>query len=416
MPMDKAALVSLAAEFGRDTLIAQADMSTAVLDFGQVPGQDKKNEAKIFDKLPERRKFGRVNPVKSGLASGGFTAGGRTRRAPAQSDPKAGFYQHAMLEQDVDFNEDIVRVVEGAGGIDAAMEQIQLAGASCARLAERALIGHEVGTINEVEAIGTNVTINVNGGVAGLRPNMLVDRYASNGTTSVQLDMQITDVTDNGDGTGTITVASLTVASAVGERLFLAGSGGAATLTGTLRCVNLQDITAQTTVLYSGLVLADQPPGVVDATGGSWSNRRGKRLNARLVRNTGEKATHLLVHPYQEQEVYESQNPTLQFRPSDTLDVYGPRFMFDGAEVVVCNNQNETRIDFINAKSYTAEVHEFWPWSPVTVNGKDGSWGKDSMILSEDRHSLVLHLSMGLNLRVKRRDAFGAMTGLDVTV
>jgi hypothetical protein len=415
MPMDKAALVDLAAEYGRDTLIYQADFSTAIMDFGQIPGKDAKNEAKIFDKLPERHKFGRVNPVKGGLASGGFTQGGATRRAAANSTPVAGFYQHAMLEQDVDFNDDIVRVVEGPGGIDAAMEQIQLAGGSCARLVERALVGHRLSTVNEVEAIGLNRVVHVNV-VAGLRPNMLVDRYASNGTTVVQLGMKITDVTDNGDGTGTATFESLTVATAVGELLFIAGSGGDALLTGTQRCVNLQDITNQTTILYAGLALADQPAGVLDTAGGSWSNRRGKRMNARLVRNCGEKATHLLVHPYQEQEVYESQNPTLQFRPSDTLDAYGSRFMFDKAEVVCCNNQNEDRIDFINANSYTAQVHEFWPWSPTSVNGKDGSWGKDSMIVSEDRHSLVMHLSTGVNLRVKRRDAFGAMTGLDVTL
>lgn len=412
---DVAAVQDLAAEYGRDDLIEGGDFSTALFDFGQIPGVDAKDPAKVFDKVVERHKFGRVNPIKGGIASGGFTQGGATRRAPRQSSPKAGNYSHKMFEQDVELNSDIARVLDGPGGVRAVQTQIKLAGASGARLVERAIIGHELSTITEAVGVGSSVTIDVRK-VAGLRPNMLVDRYASDGTTLRQSDMEITDVEDNGDGTGTITVASLTGSDSVnGERLFIAGSGGAAAPTGTQRCINLQDATSSTDPIYSGLSAGDQDKGVVDDDGGSFTNRRGKRLNARLWRNVNAKATHLIVHPYQEQEIYEAQNPGLQFRPSDTMDVYGPRFMFDGAEVVVCNNQDEDRIDFVNANEYAAELHEFWEFSPSDVNGKDGSWGRNAFRESDDRHAIVAHLTAGFNMRFTRPDAFGAMTGLDVT-
>ncbi len=411
---DAAAAQHLAAEYGRDDLIEGGDFSTALYDFGQVPGKDKKDDAKVFDKVVERTKFGRVNPVKGGLASGGFTQGGATRRAPKQSTPKAGFYFHKMIEQDVELNSDIANVLDGAGGVKAVQLQIRLAGASGARLIERSIIGHELTTLSEVEAIGAAKTINCSK-VAGLRPNMLVDRYASNGTTLVQADMEITDVTDNGDGTGTVTVADLTVASASGERLFIAGSGGASTPTGTKRSINIQDACSTLDPVYSGLSALDQAKGKLDSAGGSFTNRRGKRVNAALYRNCGAKATHLLVHPYQEQEVYEAQNPGLTYRPSDTMDPYGPRMLFDGAEVVICNNQDEDRVDFLNADEFAAEFHEFWAFRPSDYNGKDGSWGRNAFKEMDDRHALVAHLTEAHNLRLTRPDAFGAMTGLDVT-
>jgi hypothetical protein len=413
---NRAALTTLLAEYGRDTLIEQGDFSTAIMDFGQIPGKDKKDSAKIFDKVPGKKPVGRVNPIKGGLASGGITKGGATRRAARSSTPKAGNYQHAMFEQDVDFDEDIVRLGDTDGGIEATMAQLKIAGASFARLLERAFIGHKLSTVNQVVGVGSDVTINVNV-VAGLRPNMLVDRYDSAGTTLVQANMEITDVVDNGDGTGTITVASLSPVSAVNELLFIAGSGGTANPFNVdpVRPVNLQDITGVGVILYSGLALADQPAGLLETGETSWSNRAGRRIMARLSTSVGEKASHILVHPYQAQEIYESQNQSLQFRPGDTLDVYGPRMTFDGAEIVECNSQNEDRIDFINARSHAAQVHEFWGPSPTDANGKDGRWSKESLQLSQDRHSLTLFLSAAYNLRVTRRDAFAAMTGLAVT-
>jgi hypothetical protein len=412
---NRAALTTLLAEHGRDTLIDQGDYSTSIIDFGQIPGKDKKDAAKIFDKVPGKKPVGRVNPIKGGLASGGITKGGATRRAARSSSPKAGNYQHAMFEQDVDFDEDIVRLGDTDGGIESTMAQLKIAGSSFARLVERALIGHELSTCNEVEAIGSAKTVNMTL-VAGLRPNMLVDRYASNGTTLVQADMEITDVTDNGDGTGTATFATLTAATAVGERLFVAGSGGAGNpfAPDPVRPVNLQDITAVGVILYSGLALVDQPAGLLETGETSWTNRAGRKLMGRLQTGVGEKATHILAHPYMAQEIYESQNQSLQFRPGDTLDVYGPRMTFDGAEVVECNSQNETRIDFVNARSHAAQIHEFWAPSPTDSNGKDGRWSKDSLQLSQDRHSLTLFLSAAYNMRVTRRDAFAAMTGLSL--
>jgi len=339
-----------------------------------------------------------VNELLFIAGSGGITKGGATRRAARSSTPKAGNYQHAMFEQDVDFDEDIVRLGDTDGGIEATMAQLKIAGASFARLLERAFIGHKLSTVNQVVGVGSAVTINVNV-VAGLRP------------------MEITDVVDNGDGTGTITVASLSPVSAVNELLFIAGSGGTANPFNVdpVRPVNLQDITGVGVILYSGLALADQPAGLLETGETSWSNRAGRRIMARLSTSVGEKASHILVHPYQAQEIYESQNQSLQFRPGDTLDVYGPRMTFDGAEIVECNSQNEDRIDFINARSHAAQVHEFWGPSPTDANGKDGRWSKESLQLSQDRHSLTLFLSAAYNLRVTRRDAFAAMTGLAVT-
>lgn len=413
---NKAALTNLLAEFGRDTLIEQGDYSTALVDFGQIPGKDKKDSAKIFDKVPGRKPVGRVNPIKGGVASGGITQGGATRRAPRSSNPKPGTYQHVMFEQDIDFDEDIVMLGDLEGGIDATMAQLRIAGSSFARLLERALISHKLSNVNQVVGVGANVTVNVQV-VAGLRPNMLVDRYDAAGTTRIQANMEITDVVDNGDGTGVITVASLSPASAIGEQLFIAGSGGTGNpfASNPTRNVNLYDITAPGVVLYQGLTLADQPPGLLVTDEGSWSNRGGRRLMGRLSAGVNEKATHILVHPYQAQEIYESQNQSLQFRPGDTLDVYGPRMTFDGAEIVECNSQNEDRIDFINARSYAAQIHEFWGPRPTGSDGKAGPWTKDSLQLSQDRHSLTLFLSAAYNMRVTRRDAFAAMTGLSVT-
>lgn len=413
---NRGSLTTLLAEYGRDTLIEQGDFSTAIIDFGQIPGKDKKDSAKIFDKVPGRKPVGRVNPVKGGIASGGITQGGATRRAPRSSTPKAGLYQHVMFEHDIDFDEDIVMLGDLEGGIESTMAQLKLGGASFARLLERAMISHKLSTLNQVVGTGSAVTVNVNV-VAGLRPNTLVDRYDSAGTTVVQRNMEITDVVDNGDGTGVITVASLTPASAVGELLFVAGSGGNGNpfASSPARNVNLYDITQPGVILYSGLNLADQPPGVQLDGELSWSNRAGRRLMGRLSTLVNEKATHILVHPYQAQEIYESQNQSLQFRAGDTLDVYGPRMTFDGAEVVECNSQNEDRIDFINARDYAAQIHEFWGPRPTASDGKAGPWTKDSLQLAQDRHSLTLFLSAAYNLRVPRRDAFASMINLAVT-
>jgi hypothetical protein len=58
------------------------------------------------------------------------------------------------------------------------------------------------------------------------------------------------------------------------------------------------------------------------------------------------------------------------------------------------------------------QVHEFWGFSPIDGSGKNGRWAKESLQLMHDRHSLTLFLNGAYNLRVTRRDAHGAMTGL----
>lgn len=412
MPFSKTTLVDLCSEFGRDELIQQADLETVIVDLRQMPGE-RKNPAKIFELLKKPTEFGRVNVINGGLPNQGFTSDGATRRAPQQGTPVAGKYSYAILEGDIEFNEGTTRVVRGGDGIDAAMEQIRQAGMSAGRITERALINHELATGEAVEAIGSNVVCEVDD-ISGFRPGMICDIYASDGTTVRQLDAAITTITDDGDGTGSVTISSLAANLSIGDRYFLAGSGGGAAPSGTNRCINIADISNQSNAMYSGVTITDQPPGTLDSTTSAWSNPAGERMMNRVFVKCSDKPTHLLVHPFQRQKIFEGQNPTLMFRPSDTLDVYGSRMLFDGAEVVVSNNQKPKRVDFINAKALSAQVHEFWEWSPTTDGGKSsGGWNREAMQLSQNRHSWIIFTSMGLNMRVPRRNAFGAMTNLN---
>ena len=127
----------------------------------------------------------------------------------------------------------------------------------------------------------------------------------------------------------------------------------------------------------------------------------------------GEKPTHLICDPYQEQKIYESQNPTLRHAPGDTLDQYAPRMEFDGCPVVVSNAQNSKRVDFVNAKAYSAKLHVFWEPSPTGDGGKSAGWSRESLQLSQSRLSWILFCSAGINMRVPRRNAFGAISNLN---
>lgn len=410
------ALKDLLQEDGRDDLIDQVDNSTALVDW-KMTDDGPKNQAKVFEVM-RSTDVGRVQVDNSGFASQGFIADGGNRRTPAQATYASGTYGYAILSGDAEFPEGIVRVARGGDGIDLYEQAMAKLGRQFARLTERAILGHELASPENSETNGSNVVVEVTS-IAGFQIGGLVDIYASNGTTLKQADAQVTAITDDGDGTGAVTIATL--ASTVGggilntDRIFLAGSDGANAVASaaTPRCVNLQDVTTSGVALYAGLSATDQPSGTLDSTTTSWSNASGKRMMQRIFRACGEKPTHLICDPYQEQKIYESQNPTLRHAPGDTLDQYAPRMEFDGCPVVVSNAQNSKRVDFVNAKAYSAKLHVFWEPSPTGDGGKSAGWSRESLQLSQSRLSWILFCSAGINMRVPRRNAFGAMSNLN---
>jgi hypothetical protein len=412
MAFSYSALKDLLSEDGRDDLLDQVDNSTALVDF-KMADDGVKNQNKVFEVM-RSTDVGRVQVDNSGFASQGFVSDGGNRRSPSQGTYASGTYGYAIIGSDAEFPEGIVRVARGGDGIDLYEQAMAKLGRQFARLIERAVLGHELANPTATASIGSNVSVTVSS-IAGFQIGGLVDIYATNGTTLKQADAAITAITDAGDGAGTITIASLTTALLTTDRFFLAGSNGANAVASasTTRCVNLQDVTNSAIALYAGLAAGDQPAGTLDSTSTSWSNAAGKRMMQRIFRACGEKPTHLICDPYQEQKIYESQNPTLRHAPGDTLDQYAPRMQFDGCPVVVTNAQNSRRVDFVNAKSYSAKMHVFWEPSPTGDGGKSAGWSRESLQLSQARHSWILFCSAGLNMRVPRRNAFGAMSTLN---
>jgi hypothetical protein len=411
MAFSYSALKDLLAEDGRDDLLDQVENSTALVDF-KMADDGAKNQNKVFEVM-RSTDAGRVQVDNSGFASGGFVSDGGTRRVAKQGTYASGTYGYAMLALELEYPEGIVRVARGGDGIDLYEQAMAKGGRQFARMAERAIVGHELALPENAETAGSNVVVEVTS-IAGFQVGGLVDIYAANGTTLKQSDAEVTVVTDDGDGTGAVTIATLSTNLLTTDRIFIAGSNGANAVASasTPRCVNLQDITTAATAMYAGLAAADQPSGTLDSTTTSWSSAAGKRLMARVFRACGEKPTHLIADPYQEQKIYESQNQTLRHSPGDTLDAYAPRMEFDGCPVVVCNSQNSKRVDFVNAKKHSAKLHVFWEPSPVGDGGSSAGWSRESLQLSQSRHAWWLPISSGLNMRVPRRNAFGAMNNL----
>lgn len=409
MAFSYSALKDLLAEDGRDDLIDQVDNSTVLVDWKMAEGSQK-NKAKVFETMRLAQEVGRVQIDNSGYANQGVQVDGGTRRAAKQLTYASGTYGFIVYAGDAEFPEGITRVAQGGYGIDLYQSAMTKAGAQMSRLTERGLINHELAATENTESIGSNVVVEVDD-ISGFRPGMICDIYASNGTTVRQLDAEISAVTDDADGTGSVTIVSLTANLSVGDRLFIAGSGGSAAPT-TQRNVNIADVTNSAIALYSGLSASDQPAGVLDSTTSAWSNAAGKRMIQRIFTQCGEAPTHILVHPFQQQKIYESQNPNLRFANGDVMDQYGPRMKFDSCDVVQANTQKPKRADFINAKGHVSKVHVFWEPSPSVDGGKNGGWSRESLQLSQTSFAWKLFLSCALNLRVPRRNAHGAMTNL----
>jgi len=412
MAFSYSALKDLLQEDGRDDLIDQVDNSTALVDW-KMTDDGPKNQAKVFEVM-RSTDVGRVQVDNSGFASQGFAVDGGNRRTAAQATYASGTYGYAILEGNAEFPEGIVRVARGGDGIDLYEQAMAKLGRQFARLTERAVLGHELAKPENSETLGANVVVEVTS-IAGFQIGGLVDIYASDGTTLKQANAEVSVITDDGDGTGAVTIVNLTSNLLNTDRIFIAGSGGANAVASasTPRCVNLQDVTTSGIALYAGLAAGDQPAGTLDSTTTSWSNASGKRMMQRIFRACGEKPTHLIVDPYQEQKIYESQNPTLRHAPGDTLDQYAPRMEFDGCPVVVTNAQNSKRVDFVNAKAYSAKLHVFWEPSPTGDGGKSAGWSREALQLSQTKLAWTLFCSAGINMRVPRRNAFGAMSNLN---
>lgn len=411
MAFSYSALKDLLAEDGRDDLIDQVDNSTVLVDWKMAEG-GAKNSAKVFEVMRLAEEVGRVQIDNSGYANQGFQVDGGTRRAAKQLTYASGTYGFTILSGDAEFPEGITRVARGVYGIDLYQQAMQKAGAQMSRLSERALINHELAATENSESLGSSVTVEVDD-VSGFRPGMICDIYASDGTTVRQLNAEISSITDDGDGSGAIVIVSLTSNLSAGDRLFIAGAGGDSAPTSGLRCVNIADMSDSAVALYSGLAVGDQPSGILDSSTTAWSNAAGKRMIQRIFTQCGESPTHILVHPYQMQKIYESQNPNLRFANGDTMDTYGPRMKFDSCDVVQTNTQKPKRADFLNARPYVSKLHVFWEPSPSVDGGKNGGWSRESLQLSQVNFSWKLFLSCGINLRVPRRNAHGSMSNLN---
>lgn len=412
MAFSYSALKDLLAEDGRDDLIDQVDNGTVLVDWKMADGAQK-NSAKVFGVMRLAEEVGRVQIDNSGYANQGVQVDGGTRRSAKQLTYASGIYGFIIYAGDCEFPEGITRVARGGYGIDLYQSAMQKAGAQMARLTERGLINHELAACENSEAIGSTVTIEVDD-ISGFRPGMIVDCYESNGTTVEQLDIEVTSITDDGDGTGSFVTPSLTATLAAGARFFIAGSGGSAAPT-TQRNVNIADLMNSSIALYSGLASTDQPNGILDSTTTAWGNAAGKRMIQRIFTQCGESPDKILVHPYQMQKIYESQNPNLRFASGDVMDQYGPRMKFDSCDVVQCNTQKPKRADFLNTKDHVSKVHVFWEPSPSVDGGKSGGWSRDSLMLSQINFAHKLFLSCALNLRVPRRNAHGSMSALNAS-
>lgn len=413
MAWSYSALTNLLAEDGRADLLDQIDNSTCLVDWKQLPGQQK-NPGKVFEKMVKPEQVGRVQVDNSSMDNVHFQADGGTRVAATQLTYASGNYGYAILAGDLFFPEGILKVAQGGDGIDLYESAISKAGGQFARQSERALIDSGLAAAENSETLGTNVVVEVDD-VSGFRPGgMSVDIYASDGTTVKQLGATTGAVVSDGDGTGSVVIVTLTSNLVAGDRIFIAGSGGASTLTSSIRNVAIRDIVNSSIALYNGLAAGDQPAGTLDSTTTAWSNAAGKRLIQRIFADSGSSPDAIVVHPFQAQKIYESQNPNLRFNTGDTLDVYGPTMKFDACNVFVTNNAKPKSAMFLNTKAHVTKLHVFWEPSPSRDGGMTGAgWSKESLQLSEVSFGFKLFLSMGINLRVERRNAHGMFTALN---
>lgn len=412
MAFSYSALVNLLAEDGRADLLDQIDNSVTIVDWKQM-GSAKKNPGKVFSKMLRPEEVGRVQIDNSSMDNIHFQQDGGTRTAATQLTYASGTYGFSIIAGDLEFPQGITQVARGGNGIDLYDSAIAKSAAQFARQSERALINHELAATENSETLGANVTVEVDD-VSGFRPGgMLVDIYASDGTTLKQAGAVTGAVTSDGDGTGSVVITSLTSNLVAGDRLFIAGSGGAAALASSLRCVNIRDIVNSSIALYSGLNAADQPAGTLDSTTTAWSNAAGKRMNQRILADSGTAPDAILVHPFQAQKIYESQNPNLRFSTGDTIDMYGPTMKFDGCQVFVSNNAKPKSAMHLNTKEHITKLHVFWDPAPAGDGGKNVGWSRDALQLSQINFSWKLFLSLGMNLRVTRRNAHGLFTNLN---
>ncbi len=408
-----AAMTNLLAEDGRDDLIDQIDNECTITDW-KMPEGGKKNPKKVFSRMVRPDEVGRVQIDNSGMTNITYQVDGGTRGTAVQLTYASGNYGFCIKTADLEFPIGILNTARGGNGIDLYTEAVAKAGRQLGRDAERSTIDHSLAATENAETLGANVVVEIDD-ISGFRTGGgFVDIYASNGTTVRQLNAVTGALVDDGDGTGSIVIVNLTSNLSAGDLIYLAASVGGATPAGSVRNVNIRDIFNAAVALYSNLAVADQPPGVLDTTTTAWGNAAGKRMIQRVRAQTSSSPDVLLVHPYQAQKVYESQNPGIRFNKGDTLDVYAPTVQFDSCDVIECNSQKPRTATFLNTKEHVTKMHVFWDPAPQMGGGNvGGSWSREALQLSQINFSHKLFLSLAFNLRVPRRNAHGMMTALN---
>lgn len=412
MAFSYSALTNLLAEDGRDDLIDQIDNETVIVDW-KMPEGGRKNPQKVFEKLLRPEEVGRVQVDTSGMTNVTFQSDGGVRGSAVQLTYASGNYGFCILTGDLEFPIGILGTARGGNGIDLYKSAVAKSGKQLARTSERAIIDSALALTENSESIGTNVVVEIDD-ISGFRTGGgLVDIYATNGTTIRQLNAVTGALVDDGDGTGSIVLVNLTSNLIAGDVIHLAAAAGGASPAGSVRNVNIRDICNSSVALYSNLAATDQPSGVLDSTTTAWGNAAGKRMIQRIRAASSSSPDVLLVHPYQAQKVYESQNPNLRFSPGDTMDVYRPNLTFDSCKVIESNSAKPKSAMFLNTQEHITKLHCFWEPGPQVDGGKNGSWSRESLQLSQVNFSYKLFLSMGFNLRVPRRNAHGMFTALN---
>ena len=412
MAFSYSALTNLLAEDGRDDLLDQIDNETVIVDW-KMPEGGRKNPQKVFEKMLRPEEVGRVQIDNSGMTNVTFQTDGAARGSAVQLTYASGNYGFAIITGDLEFPIGILGPARGGNGIDLYKSAVAKAGKQLARVSERALIDHSLAASENAESIGSNVVVEIDD-ISGFRTGGgLVDIFASDGVTVRQLAAVTGALVDDGDGTGSIVITTLSANLSAGDLFFLAAAAGGASPAGSIRNVNIRDICNSAVPLYSNLAATDQPAGVLDSTTTAWGNAAGKRMIQRIRAASSSSPDVLLVHPYQAQKVYESQNPNLRFSPGDTMDVYKPSLSFDSCKVIESNSAKPKSAMFLNTSEHIAKLHCFWEPGPQVDGGKNGSWSRESLQLSQINYSYKLFLSLGMNLRVPRRNAHGMFTALN---
>lgn len=382
-----ASLRALIAEYTQEKVTEQAYLASPVVKNKIVPVMDKDG-------------VGTVQVKNGGLGSTGTLADGGTLPDGDDVDFAQGHYDPVFILSRMFLKRGLVAVAKGKGGIDYLFQQMESAGRDGGRHLGRSICGAQLdspsGTVN---AGDTSFPV---ADPSGYRAGATVDFY--DGSTLVESG-RIARVVIPTSGNSTIHFTAAFANALTGYTAYLRGQGQSAE-----RMTSFADITANAT-LYS-IALNSFPAGALDSSTTTLTMAAARKLIERIVRQCGEKPTHIICNSVNEGRLAELTTSQVEFRPSDSRDLYAAvgRLTVRGIPVVVDENWSDKVIDFHNKNH--VRLAKWRDFSPDVDGGKDVSMGMGAVQISQTKFNYIVDFWGAFNLECDNRQSVGRFNAL----